>query len=961
MNPGTSRPLAGDFDAVLEPLLEPALAGLAAQLGSIPGLAGAESHAVHEAATAMLYATVHRKVSRVLVLELSAARVTGALSAADPAARFDEWLAKAVEPGFWESLSEHYPPLLKRLNKVVENRCAAAVTLARRFSADRAALASLLGAEPGALCEAVFGAGDSHRGGQAVAILRCEAGRVVYKPRSVAVDRVLARQLRALLPDVPADTRIRVPEVIEGDGYGWAEHVEHRYCADDAELRAFYRGIGHWLAVMRLLGGSDLHSENLIAVGPVPIVVDCETLFTPIYQAAKPSGYGLAVDRAAALIDGTVLRTGLLPGRGVALGWRGVDSSAVGSLPGQQPAPRVPVILDGRTDMARVGWEKALISVAGNHPGKDPVLGRYWQLVLGGFVELTERLRAIDRDGGLEPILAEFADCPVRVVPRGTETYAELGRMLWHPASLHDEQSARQRVAELLATQAENMPGAPGDPAVIDAEIAELLDDDVPFFATTPRRGALAGPRGTTWGDSVDVVADTLRRWRDNDLDLDRQVTQAALVSAYLNEGWQPDDRHPLTARVRTDDLDRRRRAQAANIMRVVSDAALRAEDGSVTWIAPVLHPTGWAVLPLGPDVYAGKTGVAILLGAYLAEVKRGRADEVAGLDSLLAAVLHTMRTGEDQAERDRAGKPTMRPSPPGGYVGLGSQIWGWLLLRRFGVVGAEAIDRSRALAERIAAAVLADEAFDLMQGIAGAVVPLLRLAEWTDDDRWSTLAGQIGHRLISVSNLDGDTACWPTDTFPEGIGGLAHGATGIGWALARLASATGDPAFARCATAAFDYEETLYDPERCGWRDIRSDVVPAAWCHGAVGIGIAAADLLHRGDRRPWRDVLRRAAAACWEAGMGWNHTLCHGDLGAWEVSNLALAAGVGPPGLDRATLDGQLLSSLDEYGPVSGLARDAFSPGLLPGLGGIAYQLLRMNPESLLPSVLLPDPGPS
>lgn len=91
----------------------------------------------------------------------------------------------------------------------------------------------------------------------------------------------------------------------------------------------------------------------------------------------------------------------------------------------------------------------------------------------------------------------------------------------------------------------------------------------------------------------------------------------------------------------------------------------------------------------------------------------------------------------------------------------------------------------------------------------------------------------------------------------------------------------------------------------------------------------------------------------------MGWNHTLCHGDLGNWEVVDAAVDAGLGPPGLDRATLDAHVLGSLEEHGPVSVLARDAFAPGLLPGIGGVAYQLLRLHPDSRLPSVLLPDPG--
>ena len=44
------------------------------------------------------------------------------------------------------------------------------------------------------------------------------------------------------------------------------------------------------LSLMRLLSGSDLHAENLIAHGPHPVVVDCETLFTPKPQPKTWNG-----------------------------------------------------------------------------------------------------------------------------------------------------------------------------------------------------------------------------------------------------------------------------------------------------------------------------------------------------------------------------------------------------------------------------------------------------------------------------------------------------------------------------------------------------------------------------------------------------------------------------------------------------------------------------------------------
>jgi lantibiotic modifying enzyme len=289
------------------------------------------------------------------------------------------------------------------------------------------------------------------------------------------------------------------------------------------------------------------------------------------------------------------------------------------------------------------------------------------------------------------------------------------------------------------------------------------------------------------------------------------------------------------------------------------------------------------------------------------------------------------------------------------------------LALRDLGAVGDDALEWAAGLAGQLPNALTDEATFDILVGRAGAIVPLLRLAEHTGKAHWNTLASVIGDELVAAAipghrSSGVDTAQWPNTQFPNGIGGFAHGATGIGWALARLAEVTGQPAHTRTALDAFAYEETLYDATQRGWRDLRGEnVIAAAWCHGAGGIGLAALDLLRRtGDSR-WPEVIRRAAASCWERGTGWNHTCCHGDLGVWELLVQAMAIGLGPNSLDRATVDAHMISSLEEYGVVTGMARDTFVPGLLPGAGGIAYQLLRLHPDCPLPSMLLPDPHPA
>jgi lantibiotic modifying enzyme len=393
--------------------------------------------------------------------------------------------------------------------------------------------------------------------------------------------------------------------------------------------------------------------------------------------------------------------------------------------------------------------------------------------------------------------------------------------------------------------------------------------------------------------------------------------------------------------RLDVSDLDSRRRALAAGIMKRLSDRAIRApEDGTVTWIAPVLSDNGWSVQHLSRDLYAGSHGVALLLAGYLREQRAGRADPVPGLEELWHGLLLTIRKIEDRGDKQRREGMVLRPEPPGAYLGLGSQIWSWLLQESFGVD--DALERAVALARLMPEAVKADDSHDLLLGMAGAIPSLLRLASRTGEHSWVEIAADAGHRLAKAALLDARGARWPGPRWPDGIGGFAHGATGIGWALGTLAAATGEDLFARLATEAHAFEESAYDPVAKGWRDLRDPVRTAsAWCHGSVGIGVSTQD----------NEVRKRASEATWADGLGWNHTLCHGDTGSWE-----LLSSCKPDGVEQSTLDAYVIGSLEQHGPISGLARDTFSPGLLPGLGGVAYQLLRMHPGCDLPSVLLP-----
>jgi type 2 lantibiotic biosynthesis protein LanM len=954
------------FAAPVARIARPWAEALGGRLTAVRGLTPAERSVIHDAGHAALLASLHAKLSRLFLIELHALRLTGGhADSKDDTGTWAAFIEQASQDGYLDRVAARYPAAGPRVEAVARLSVAAVAGFAARLAADRTALQQVTGVPTGELTGVAFGAGDTHRGGLTVTRVDFDSGTVMYKPRRSEIDAALGGlidELYAAFPQAPApEERIRVPRVLARDGYGWAEFVRHRYCADERELALFYRNIGHWLGVLRFVGGTDMHSENMVAAGPVPVIVDSETLFDalPTVGGQSPvefpaSGRGEAVDVAAAAIRRTVLRTGLLPVRGAGYALGGVDISGVGALPGQQPRIPTPVVAGGGTAAARLQVDLIEMPTAGNHPSPTPVLSTYWDRVLEGFREMTAHLRGRvgghsgarndgrdGRDDGGYDLLRRFEGVEARRILRPTQAYVDIARMLWHPASLHDEAAAVERARDILRRNAAALPWAPTQAGTIDAEVADLLTGDVPLFTFTVDKAA---------------IETAVEDWRTADMEFEESVIKDALVGAYLNERSLPPRIQVPARDPHGRDRERRRRALAASMVRRLCEGSVHGGDGTVTWISPVFTPAGWSIRVLPADLYTGQGGVALALAEYVAEARAGRADDVPGVEEHLDGALRVLTATEDTV-----------PTPSAGaFSGAASQVWTWTALHR--VLGREwllerAVRRATALDE----GPLIDEDLDvdLLNGVAGVVVPLLNLAAATGQDRWLATAARAGRRLESLAVTDASGARWPTRLNPEGIGGFAHGATGIGWTLARLGlSEAGSPADRRTwralATRAFAYQESLYRPEVGNWLDVRvgsEEDFFTSWCHGSAGIGVAMLDLYRRTADPAYLETAGRAARACAAEGFGWSHTLCHGDLGLWEVLDAVRTADPGWDGPGRSAIDGHLLSGLEERGPVGGLAREAFSPSLMSGLSGVVHGLLRMHPGHDLPSPLLLD----
>ena len=103
-------------------------------------------------------------------------------------------------------------------------------------------------------------------------------------------------------------------------------------------------------------------------------------------------------------------------------------------------------------------------------------------------------------------------------------------------------------------------------------------------------------------------------------------------------------------------------------------------------------------------------------------------------------------------------------------------------------------------------------------------------------------------------------------------------------------------------------------------------------------------------------RSEIDTAVQTTMQEGFGNNHSLCHGDLGNIE---LLLQAGLH---LNDSYWQQQvtrfssiIVSSIEQKGWLCGVPLAVETPGLMTGLAGIGYQLMRLAQPNLVPSVLL------
>ena len=283
-------------------------------------------------ATACLRGTVPRAAQKFLTEaawdDLSRDLLTRLAFALTPTLHFQQKAAKAVTRSlrpiaqsgerrlalhnditFLETIIE-FPDLLETAARLISAWIDAQRELFARLLRDRADLCSvfLRARQPFRVTHIRARLSDPHDGAKTATMIEfVKRRRVIYKPRLSGGEELWFEALRWLNRN-GLRVSFRVPKMLSRRSYFWMEFLQTKGCESPTAVRLFYFRWGVQAALAQILGATDLHRDNWLAVGAQPILVDAELI-----GDAEPTLFRGTSNSKHRQSLPALLQTGLLP------------------------------------------------------------------------------------------------------------------------------------------------------------------------------------------------------------------------------------------------------------------------------------------------------------------------------------------------------------------------------------------------------------------------------------------------------------------------------------------------------------------------------------------------------------------------------------------------------------------------------------------------------------------------
>ncbi len=728
-----------------------------------------------------------------------------------------------------------------------------------------------------------IGSGDTHSDGKSVAKLEFNHGEIYYKPRSGELDISFFDFLDNLYTYDKKFEFKRI-KIISRDTYSYFEKIDHILVKDSEDMKQYYEKLGYILCIMYTLNGTDFHSENIIAHGKDPVLVDLESLFhSNIFLNENLYDYGfLEIIKSS---DPTVLDIGILPKKIV----KNYDSDdyalEIGGIGAEKQ--RMSPFKFSEFSIDEHGMPKHIRKfgyngISENNPIKemsDSELSEINSILQNSFEYFYKWI--LDHKALYISMVSDyFKNQKIRVILRPTFLYSKLMLLSKNIFLLGNKTNRKILFSKLAFERQDQM-------SFVYSEYDQLINHDIPIFYTYTddfeifdssynRLGILS--KKTPLENSILKI----KKMSLDDLDNQRiLIDQAMRLKEYKGDKTDIVFASPGNSGNHHIDFEK-----AIDLCQNIGDLLLKRavypNENSATWISTTIlgkEESEFGVGPVGNDVYLGNAGIALFLAHLYQFTQKEKYKEI-----VTKAVNYNIRFLQQEKLYEN------------GNVGYYNGTSGLLLsiavihkiipIENFDDIMITSLQRLKRLVKNC-------NNYDIFAGSGGLITSLIQLNELYPEyqDYIRPLLEDSYQSLFENAVRRNHTAYWENKNTLAYVG-YAHGNAGILASLIKLKSiekevlgySLVDPQF---LVEISNFIDEAYDEELNSWENIPgTKKYSNGWCHGAPGL-LLSQIAAKESNSEMLRDesYIRNLVDITINKGFGANPSYCHGDLGSLKI----------------------------------------------------------------------------
>jgi type 2 lantibiotic biosynthesis protein LanM len=826
----------------------------------------------------LLYKKMFAQGYLVLVNELNLYRENQQLKGVTEEEQLNYFSSKLITSReFLKTLNTEYPTFLDELSKTVESTLNYIEEIIGNTERNIHELEEYFSLKVEKSLKEIQFMGDLHNGGKSVCTLIFNSGKLIYKPKSLRMEKEFQNFVRFINSQI-SRSKLFEMKIVTNENYGWCEFITPEKCKTIEETKRCYHRTGKLLALLYSLNGVDFHYENVIFKGEFPVLVDLETLFSVPLKDNLSSSMSAFV-KASDHLRNSVLSIGLLPTK---MKLSEKNAVSIGVLDAAQTYEvSVPSIDNITSSKMKISFDKKQIQTGqSSFTNDDKGLSAidFLPNIKDGFIEIYDWI-ANNQESFKKMVTEFFRGCHVRIIVKPTMVYSQLISAANHPDFL-TRNIHRKVVFSRVGLLSENE-------LIARNEIYQLERNDIPYFFASFHKKNLYSLSNTVIENALYDTPEgnflkKINSFSNSDLKRQLNFIDSTFFKKDVEKEITPINKEvDLTNRSTQFDYYR----MAVRIGNLIRTQAIFGEVNKnkkdVIWLdtnVANMDIEDWTPEVTSYDLYNGISGLAIFF------MNLDKVSQSHDHHQIIETIIDMLKTYVVSTFNK---KDTIQSGIMNGISGIFLTIFEYSHL--YQSVSDETFVEENI--NKLKDIINNNNPLDFVGGNVGALSLMIKILKKTKNKKLLTECNNIADLIIYDLTLRKDNLFEPNPSnFTVIYSGFSHGLSGLINYLYEYYKLTNKSCVYQLFKECLDYQRTnFWSSEELDWFVSNKEQKFAyGWCHGSPGILIEKLTLKKLGFLDEILDKEISYASNKLIENLGTNVSMCHGDIGNLLILDL-------------------------------------------------------------------------